>query len=60
VSNNTVCVLITKDQKDQKEKWQLSKEEKKYQDEYNKLFTKNQETESVVVYKEKEFENAKW
>jgi hypothetical protein len=73
-SNNTVCALITKDEGNQKEEVnkllvlekdkfeeeiQLSDEKKEYQDEYNKLFVEDQEIESIVLYKKKDFENAK-
>jgi hypothetical protein len=67
-SNNTICALITKDEGNQKEEVnkllvlekdkfeeeiQVNEEEKEYQDEYNKLFGEDQETESIILYKKK-------
>jgi hypothetical protein len=68
-SNNTVCALITKDEINQKkninkllvlekdkfeEDTPLSKEEKEYQDEYNKLFGEDQEIENIIMHKDKD------
>jgi primosomal protein N' len=67
-NNNTICMLITKDQDKQKEEVNnllslekekfeeespSNEEEKEYQDEYNKLFGDDQEIENIVLQKDK-------
>jgi hypothetical protein len=65
LNNNAVCLLLTKDQDEQKievnnllslekeEKSLLNEEEKEYQDEYNRLFGDDQEIENIIQQKKK-------
>jgi hypothetical protein len=70
-SNNTVCVLISKDEINQKEEVNkllvlekekfeedtpLSEEKKEYQNEYNKIFGEDQEIESIILRNNKNAE----
>jgi hypothetical protein len=73
-NNNAVCLLITKDQNEQKievnnlvtiekEKFEenssLNKEKKEYQDEYNRLFGDDQEIENIIQQDEKDSKKVK-
>jgi hypothetical protein len=66
--NNAVCILISKDQIEQKEEvnillslekekfdkeFQMSEDETEYQSEYNKIFGDNQEIEDIIRQKER-------